>query len=201
MRRGRAAAPPRRRRRPPCPGARRCSALTSAPGSISGARLVFTSSAVGFMRARSSAVTMPRVASTRRMCSETTSHSLEERLLARARPQAVRARPLARCVARPDQDLHAERLAVPGDHARRSGRSRRCRASCRAGCGRRRSANCPALSAAICCGICAHGGQHQPPGQLGRRIRRRAGMLARRHDDAAPRAGLDVDMRIARCAG
>ena len=57
------------------PGRPARSASTSAPGSISGARLVLTSSAVGFMRARSSAVTMPRVASTSRMCSETTSHA------------------------------------------------------------------------------------------------------------------------------
>jgi hypothetical protein len=42
---------------------------------MSAARLVFTSSAVGFMRARSPAVTMPRVSSTRRMWSEITSHS------------------------------------------------------------------------------------------------------------------------------
>jgi hypothetical protein len=42
-------------------------------GSIRPARLVLTSSAVGFIRARSTAVTMPRVASTRRMCKERTS--------------------------------------------------------------------------------------------------------------------------------
>jgi hypothetical protein len=36
---------------------------------------VLTSSALGFMRARSRAVTMPRVASTSRMWSETTSDS------------------------------------------------------------------------------------------------------------------------------
>ena len=38
-------------------------AATNAPGSIKPARLVFTMSASGFMRARSSAVTMPRVGS------------------------------------------------------------------------------------------------------------------------------------------
>jgi hypothetical protein len=38
-----------------------------APGRRGGARLVLTRSAVGFIRARSAVVTMPRVASTRRM--------------------------------------------------------------------------------------------------------------------------------------
>jgi hypothetical protein len=42
---------------------------------MSGARLVLTSSAVGFIRARSSSLTMPRVASTIRMWSEITSDS------------------------------------------------------------------------------------------------------------------------------
>ena len=51
----------------------RAAPSTSAPGSIRPARLVFTSRAVGFMRARSAALTMPRVASTSRRCSETTS--------------------------------------------------------------------------------------------------------------------------------
>ena len=41
-----------------------------------------------------------------------------------------------------------------------------------------------------------HRGEDQPPGELGGGIRRRAGMLARRHDDAEPRAGVDVDVRI-----
>ncbi len=56
------------------PGRPARNALTSAFGSINGARLVLTKSAVGFMRARSAAVTMPRVASTSRMCSDSTSH-------------------------------------------------------------------------------------------------------------------------------
>ena len=57
------------------PGRPLFSAATNAPGSMSGARLVLMSSAVGFMRARSPDATMPRVASTRRMWSEITSHS------------------------------------------------------------------------------------------------------------------------------
>jgi hypothetical protein len=47
------------------PGRPARSAATSAPCPMSPARLVFTSSDVGFMRARSAAVTMPRVAGTR----------------------------------------------------------------------------------------------------------------------------------------
>jgi hypothetical protein len=41
-------------------------------------RLVLTSSAVGFIRARSAAVTMPRVSGVRRMCSESTSLSAKK---------------------------------------------------------------------------------------------------------------------------
>jgi hypothetical protein len=49
------------------PGAAGLEGATQRAGAMSGARLVLTMSAVGFMRARSAAVTMPRVASTRRM--------------------------------------------------------------------------------------------------------------------------------------
>src|ERR1035437_7635870 len=59
-------------------------AFTSAPGSISGARLVLTISAAGFMRARSAAITMPRVASTKRICREMTSHTSKKASLLRA---------------------------------------------------------------------------------------------------------------------
>jgi hypothetical protein len=38
--------------------------------------------------------------------------------------------------------------------------------------------------------------EDQRPGQLGRGVGRRAGVLARRHDDAETRTGLDVDVRI-----
>jgi hypothetical protein len=40
------------------------------------------------------------------------------------------------------------------------------------------------------------GGEDERPGQFGRGVGRRAGMLAGRNDDAEPRTGLDVDMRI-----
>jgi hypothetical protein len=42
---------------------------------MSGARLVLTMSANGFIRARSPAVMIPLVASAKRRCKETTSHS------------------------------------------------------------------------------------------------------------------------------
>ena len=57
------------------PGRPARKAPTSAPGAMSGARLVFTSNEVGFIRARSFADTSPNVASTNRTCRERTSHS------------------------------------------------------------------------------------------------------------------------------
>jgi len=73
------------------PGRPPWSAAASAPGSTSPARLVLTKSAVGFMRERSAAVTMPRVASTRRRWSVITSHSAKNasRLAARRQPAAA----------------------------------------------------------------------------------------------------------------
>jgi hypothetical protein len=56
------------------PGRPRLRAPAKAPGSIRPARLVLTNRAVSFMRAKSEAVTIPRVASTRRMWREITSH-------------------------------------------------------------------------------------------------------------------------------
>ena len=51
------------------------------PLGMSGARLVLTISAVCFIRARSSALTMPRVASTSRMCSDSTSQRVKKSAL------------------------------------------------------------------------------------------------------------------------
>src|SRR5262249_58491553 len=39
-------------------------------------------------------------------------------------------------------------------------------------------------------------GENEGEGELGRRVGRRAGVLARRHDDAEPRARRDIDVRI-----
>jgi hypothetical protein len=67
------------------PGRPARKASTSAPGSISGARLVLTNKAVGFMQAKSFLVTMARVSLTSRMCNEITSHdSKKARLLGAA---------------------------------------------------------------------------------------------------------------------
>ena len=66
------------------PGRPARSACSSAPGAIRPARLVLTSSAPGFMRARSSAVTMPRVSFTSRMCSDSTSQASKKAALSGA---------------------------------------------------------------------------------------------------------------------
>jgi hypothetical protein len=50
----------------------------AAPASIRLARLVFTSNESGRIDARSEAVTIPRVASSRRMWSESTSHAAKD---------------------------------------------------------------------------------------------------------------------------
>ena len=58
----------------------------SAPGWINSARDVFTSRAVGFMRARSSGPTMPRVSGRRRTCSDNTSDCANSASLLAANP-------------------------------------------------------------------------------------------------------------------
>ena len=75
------------------PGRPTRSAATSAPGAINPARLVLTRSADGFMRERSSAVTIPRVAGTSRMWSDSTSHAAKNVCLSGATGQpSARAR-------------------------------------------------------------------------------------------------------------
>src|SRR5881397_1671937 len=98
------------------PGLPARNALTSAFGSINGARLVLTRSAVGFIRARSSALTMPRVASTRRICSESTSQrSKKSALLAAVSYPSARAFAVAGDDgADPPIAIDAERLAAQG---------------------------------------------------------------------------------------
>src|SRR5215212_6266688 len=143
------------------PGLAARRALTSALGSINGARLVLTRSAEGFMRARSSALTMPRVASTRRMCSESTSHrSKKSALLAAVWYPSARALAVAGDdSADPPIAIDAERLAAQRmadtdlpfagfqrRHLLRNG---------------------------------AHRRQDQAPGEFGGCIRRRIGVLAR----------------------
>ena len=54
----------------------------------------------------------------------------------------------------------------------------------------------PALSEAICSGICRKADEDQAPGQFGGGVGGRAGVLVRRYDDALLRAGVDVDVGI-----
>ena len=78
-------------------------------------------------------------------------------------------------LARPHQHVHAERLAVAGDDGADlpfAGFQRRH--LLRNG---------------------AHRRQDQAPGEFGGRVRRRISVLARRHDDTEPGAGIDIDMR------
>ncbi len=73
------------------PGRPLASAASRAPGATSPARLVFTNTAEGFMRPRSSAVTIPRVASISRTWIDTTSESAKKasRLAAGVAPSAL----------------------------------------------------------------------------------------------------------------
>src|SRR6478735_8800764 len=69
--------------------------------------------ACGPMRARSSALTMWRVAGTNRICSEMTSQVSKNSALLRAVAYpSARAR-ASDILARPSHDVHAERLAIP----------------------------------------------------------------------------------------
>ncbi len=187
----------RRRRRPPCRAVRPRSAVDQrarldqpGPAGVHQQRRR-VSSAPG-----RAAVTMPRVASTRRRCSETTSDvsnssaSLLAATRSRRRPRAVSdARRPQTC------DAHPERPAVAGhdladppvavDPERLAAQRASDAHLPRAGAQRRHLLR-----------DLAHGGQHQAPRQLGRRVRRRAGVEVRRHDDAEAGAGLDVDVRV-----
>ena len=148
------------------------------------------------MRARSAAVTMPRVASTSRMCSEMTSHSSKNASLLRRDGVAVGAR-AARAMLRAPRPARSCRTPCRSPRPRcRSGRSRRCRASCRAAWCRRRSATCPPCSDAICCGIWRIAASTRPQVSSAVAYDGVSGVLARRHDHAEPRAGVDVDVRI-----
>ena len=177
------------------PGRPAWSAATSAPCSIRPARLVLTSSAVGFMRARSAAVTMPRVASTRRMWSEMHVALGEERGLARRDGVAVAAGALARARSVPTPTRPCRTPCRSRRRRCRSGRSRRCRASCRAACDRRRSATSRLQRGHLLRDL-PHGGQDECPRQLGGGVRRRSRVHARGDDHAERGAGVDVDVRV-----
>ena len=130
------------------------------------------------------------------MCSEMTSHSSKNASFARARR---RSRRRARARATPRAPRRARSCRTPcrsRRRRRRCGRSRRCRASCRASVVPTPICHAPAASAAICCGICRIAARISAQVSSAAGVRRRVGVLVRRDDDAAPRAGVDVDVRI-----
>ena len=83
---------------------------------MSGARLVLTSSAVGFMRARSAAVTSPSVDWHQSHVQREDVALLEEGLLAARRRVVVDGGLRPRGVASPDEHAHAKCAPVACDH-------------------------------------------------------------------------------------
>ena len=121
--------------------------------------------------------------------------ALEECLLARR----GRSRPRAPARAIAAAPIPARSCRTPCRSRRpprRSGRSRKCPSVLPRSVVPTPICQLPALSDGHLLRDLAHGREDQAPGQLGGSIGRRSGMLARRHDDAEPRAGVDVDMRI-----
>ena len=166
-------------------------------GSMRPARLVFTSRASGLMRARSPAVTMPRVASTSRRWRETDVGPGEELGLPTSAPPGRRPPGPGRAnLAPPDDDLHAEGPAVAGHRAadaavaedaeglaprgcapRRSASGRRAATPPAGGSGGRRPGPVPQVSSAVGVG-------------------RRPGVEVGGDHDPQPGAGLDVDVGV-----
>ena len=194
-----------RTRRPrPCPGRPRLSAASSASGSTSSAREVLTNSAVGFMRERSSSVTMPRVSSVSRRCRPTARRAASKKSSRLGgHLEAVGPRLGASCLAAPD---HAPACRRPGrsratswpmravaPDAERLALEHRAQAEVRRHRGRLEARLLPGavLEVADVLRQAAHRRHDQRPGQLGRR-QRRARALG--HRDAALGAGVDVDV-------
>src|ERR1700722_9534893 len=96
---------------------------------------------------------------------------------------------------RPDQDVHAERLAVTGDH--RTDPAVAIDAE-RFAAQRLADADLPLarLQRRHLLRYRTRGGEYQSPGEFGCRIGRRVGVLVRRHHDAEFGAGVDIDVRI-----
>src|SRR5580692_5529655 len=119
----------------------------------------------------------------------------EELLFARRRRVAIGARLCERLRARPHENTHAKRPAVAGHDAADAAIAVNAE---RLAAQRRTDADLP-LPGFECGDVLRDEPQRiqdQPEGQFRRGVRRCAGMLARRDDDAEPRAGIDVDMRI-----
>ena len=176
------------------PGRPLRSAATSAPGSMRPARLVLTSRASASSAPGPRASTMPRVAGTSRMCSESTSHSAKKPsfLAAASRPSA-RARASDAVAPRRAPASRTRRRSRP--RPSRCGRSHRGRASCRAAVADARLPP-PGLQRRHLLRDLSHRREHQSPGQLRGRVGGRARVQVRGDDDAEPRARLDVDVRV-----
>ncbi len=119
----------------------------------------------------------------------------EELLFARRGRVAVGARFFERIRPRPHQNVHAERPAVTGHNAANATVAVNAE---RLAAQRLADADLPLsrFEGGDVLRNKTHRVENQSPRQFRRGIGRRAGMLARRDDNAAPRAGLDIDMRI-----
>src|SRR5262249_15147573 len=119
----------------------------------------------------------------------------KELLLAPHRLVTIRPRAGEGGLARPYGHLHAERLAIAGDDRADPAVTVDTEplAAQRAA-----DADLPAASfqRGHLLGNLAHRREHQAPGELGSCVGRRAGMLTGGYDDAQPRAGIDIDVRI-----
>src|SRR5690349_20160946 len=108
--------------------------------------------------------------------------------------EAFLARTLARGLAGPHQDVHAEGAAIAGDdmgNAAPTVETVRLAAQCRANT----DLPAPGLERRHLLGNLANGSQNEPPRQLGRGIGWCTRVRVRRYDDAKTRAGIDVNMR------
>ena len=107
----------------------------------------------------------------------------------------VRARPGPGGLPAPHEDAHAERPAVAGHHHADPAVSEDAQ---RVAAQRVSDADLPVpgFEGRHLLRDLARRREDQAPRQLRRGVRRRAGMLARRHDHAEPRAGVDLDVRV-----
>jgi len=140
-------------------------------------------------------VTIARVASTSLMCSDNTSQVSKNSALRCRDREAVDCGALARCHSCPDEHPHAEGLPVTGNgpaDAAIAVDAERLAAQ------RVADADLPAPGAqrGDLLRDLPHRREDQAEGQFRGGVRRRAGMLVRRDDDAVRGAGVDVDMWI-----
>ena len=119
----------------------------------------------------------------------------EEALLARSHLEPVGARPLERLRPRPRDHLHAERGPVAGDDLRDPAVAVETE---RLPDQRVTDARLPLARPARrdLLRDLPHRREHQSPGELCGRVRRRTGVHVRAHRDAEARARLDVDVRV-----